>query len=279
MKNHELSGSGESSSSWDNFMTELPNELGGGKVYEPSPEAVNAAKQAEYDARTESREEYLKTMPNELGGGRMYEPSEEAVRAAKQAEYDARRESREEYLSKLPNDVPQVSYEDPDKYRKETTGTTNPEIAKAVTEASKFDFSPKGIDQTIDKIIDDPSAVQKMLELRMHRTADFMEGVGDYNKETITSDINFILNLAGKEYDFSGFKVDLNTELGGEPKIVDFSGMVEWYEKGLERMKEKGKDTKVEVTPRPDVPTAAMDASEALKFITENIEQPAEKAS
>ena len=162
--------------------------------------------------------------------------------------------------------------EDPDKYRKETTGTTNPEIAKAVTEASKFDYSPKGIDQVVDKIIDDPSAVQKMLELRMHRTTDFMEGNGDYNKETVASDVNFILNLAGKGFDFSNFKIDMNTKLGGEPDVVDFPGMLDRYQKGLAKLEERGKDTVIQATPTPNIAAADIPASGALDFVAERFQ-------
>ena len=194
------------------------------------------------------------TNPNELGPGTM---SHEEFIA-----YQGK--NGEIYRGMVP--------EDPDKYRKETTGTNSPEIAKAVTEASKFDFNPKGIDQIVDQIINEPSAVQKMLELRMHRTADFMEGNGDYNKETVASDVNFILNLAGKGFDFSNFKVDLNTKLGGEPDVVDFPGMIDRYQQGIAKLTEKGKDTVIQATPTPNIPASDIPASGALDFISERFQ-------
>ena len=194
---------------------------------------------------------------------------ERASEEMKQRQYEASGVERERYLEQLPNDVPGISYEEPGKFRMETTGTSDPEIAKTVTEASKFDYNPKGIDQVIDKIITDPSAVRKMLELRMQRTGDFMFGNGDYNKNTVNSDVNFLLNLMGKGFDFKDFRVDLNNDLGGKPDMVDFPGLVQRYTQGLEKLKGRGNNIMVEATPSSNIPPKEMSATEALQFMLE----------
>ena len=272
--NHESFSANNNSgeSKWDDLKKEpsLAERL----LAESEEERQNRLlRQAEEREKREtwqrSREEYKKELDDSLYQASMRE----------RAETEAWRQSHERLKNVLESqeykdyiNTPKVAYEDPDKYRMETTGTSNSEIANVVTEATKFDYNPKGINQIIDKIIESPSAVQKMLELRMRRTSDFMEGVGDYKKEAVATDVNFVLNLAGKGFDFKDFKVDLNTSLGGEPKIVDFSGMIDWYNQGLLGLKAKGKDTYIEATPSPDIPVSKMDATEALQRVKDYYE-------
>jgi len=137
--------------------------------------------------------------------------------------------------------------EDPDKYRLESTGTTNPAIANLVTEFSQLDpADAESVKKIVEQLLQEPSCISKFMERRIRKTADFLYDYGDYNLGKISADMAILTELMVQGYDFTTFKVDLSTQLGEKENIADFNKFIEYYKMGIERAKANGKNTMVQ---------------------------------
>ena len=209
----------------------------------PEPEKLTAEERA-----------YIERMPKNLGES-----------LTKMAESSLQTYSEDNYYKGM---VP----EDPDKYRYQTTGTTNVDSAKIVDELSKFDISltasPDTLLPKLQQIIQEPEAISKLMENRMKNTSDFLYSWGDYNKEHIYTDLSIISQLVENNFDFSSFKVDLSTMLVENPDIVNLDGLLEYYEMGLISKKAEGKNTQI---PNPKNPNETITAEQLIDTIKEQI--------
>ncbi len=160
---------------------------------------------------------------------------------------------------------------DPDKYRKESMGTYDKTIAKAVNELSKFDYSTmSAVNSYMDVLLRDPNCISKLLELRSRRTMESLNSYGDFKPDAIFTDFAILTALQNKGYDFSNFKIDINNNLGGKPNNVDLNGLLEAIQQGIEN--KKGKEFKV-LIPNPENESETLDFRTLVSNIKEREEQ------
>lgn len=242
LKDNAESGGNREVDRWDEALGDVPFS-GDIKGFKESLEKEHAMQRAEAEreraAHAKAAEEYRKEQLKDLDSAAAREEYEK-----KKAEWGKDAKIDDSVFS---HDIPQVAYEDPDKYRKETTGTDDPEVARMVDEMSKFEMGADSVDQVMEKIINEPDAVNRVVQNRMRKSADFLYSWGDYNKDALVTDVNVLSNLVKNNFDFANFKVDLNNGLGGEPEIVDFNGYIDYFDKGVQKAKADGRDTKMDI--------------------------------
>lgn len=101
------------------------------------------------------------------------------------------------------------------------------------------------INSIVMSIVNNPDDVNRLIKLRTLKTFDFLYGIEDYDKERVNTDISILAELTHNGFNFNDLNIDLSSRLWCHDKQVNFSKLVDYYIKGLNKAQNFHKDTNI----------------------------------